>query len=575
MNKNNLFFIIITILFLCGGIFAQKEGGTDYYSLPHSLKAAGIGEQGAASGNAFGAMQYNPAGLAFSDSFQVSYFRNPVYKYIDMPIMSLYATARLGKYGNIGIDFTSLKTNSGSYLLIRKEPIDYNSLNNVNANKAAQNSNDVLETENNGYERTLSLGYSYTFNKSLSAGAKLSYVWHNSEEKYNDAVLFSAGLLYLPELFNDRLSLGFSLMNFGKEFTYSDKNNNEYSDPAPAKIRFGVEANAIKNNSFDLLLSFEAAKPIEKTDENAHTAKSSFSSLFNDWVDFPNDMTGSVGLGYVWKPISLGKGISYIQETYFGYINQGIKSYDRQFSTFGINIGVEVKGIKFTTGIAGRWYDSDKMYVYSLKTLPDEVFQFSLSTNFEAFSKRETGHSEISAPSNIILSAGFAYGAGVGGSKETGNSFIKEKINNNNNWNVEADFYISKQSALIAKISYADMQENLHEDNVIKYDKNLEKETFTFESGYRFHPLGVSNGFFTQATLGVMRINPVDKNATPKYVYRPLGKLNVGALFFSEKTGVGIMPQIGFRMLFLNSPKENGIKDFNQFEFGLNVGYRF
>ncbi len=548
-------FLAAFILIINSVLFPQRAS---FYSLNYyarSIKALGLGEQGVASLSAHEAMQYNPAGLAFSDSMMISIFRNPNYPFgFDIPLTSLKASLRMGKYGNIGIEYTNY---------------DYGE-----ATVSTADSPDGNGEKFHFYQKSFALNYAYKFNRSLSAGIQFRYAWQPQyKEEYYDGVMISAGMLYTPQILDDRITFGASFMNFGEGITYSftskpvsgEWKTGTNTDPLPAEFNLGFEAEVIRHNFFSLIFSAGTMKPI--------TSTSSLKGLFNDWDNFPNDMTASLGIGYVWNPIHLSKNISYLQEFYIGYKNVGPNDYTRHYFTNGIKIGLNLYGIKAMAGIAGRWYDSNKPQ-YLPSEFPDETFQFDLSTNFEFLNINRGCITDKCGPVTIVVSGGYTYGLVTGKMKEMDLSGVKFSFSDLINWNVEADFYINKNSAILASFGFTKLEQSFKINSYAIWRSVLEEEAFSFESGYRYHPLEICHPIFVQASVGVIRINPVNISTTPDYLYKTFSRLGVGALIPIGDSKIVFIPKFGLRTIFMELwPSLDGIHGFNQFEFGLNVGY--
>lgn len=569
MKAIKIIFCLLLIGFCSSSLFAQSSASFQSILYPRSTRADGLGEQGVASRNAIGAMQYNPAGISFTDSIAFSFSRNPFYiAGFDIPLTSYNFSMRLGKYGNIGIEYTS-----HDYGELRISTVD-----NPDGNGESYNY----------YERSFALGYSYKLTENLSVGAQARYVWSPvyKQDMY-DHFLFSAGVVYKPGIFDDRLNLGFSFMNFGSSIEYTStsvvstsgiKESYTTSDPTPAQLNIGVEAQAVKNNFFDLNLALGFMKPLAKREnDTVYTAQSSFKSLFNNWGDFPEDITTKLGISFEFIPIYLGAGISFIQEMYLGYFTTGPKDYAKNYFTHGFNVGIEARGIKFTTGYAGRWHNNNNNFssMFPMR-FPWEVFQLSLSSDMSFLKKNETAP-VYNQPKNIILSAGYSYGITTGKMKELDYSGVKISYLNNSNWFLEADFYINNNSAIISSFGYSCITENFKRSfSRSDISVDLDVETLSLESGYRYHPLEAFQPLFIQASVGIIRLNPVNISTTPDYYFKAYDRLTVGCVIPLAESSVVIIPKVGMQTIIMEIyPTHNTLHGFNQFEFGFNFGYRF
>jgi len=540
--------------------FAQYS--SEFYELNYarSIKSSAMGWQGVASLNSTEAMQYNPAGLVFTDSVSVSYFRDPFYMFGigNGANTSIKMGLRLGKYGNIGFEYQN-------YNLGEIKQYDVN-----------ENLKQTIEP----YKRSLALGYAKKISSEVSVGAELRYAW---EDFYNilgknGKLMVSAGMLYQPEKLKQRFVLGLSLLNFGSPVEITD-NGYTSSFPMPASLNLGMNILPVKNNFFDAGFELSAVKPLEKrSSDDDNSAQSSFKSLFNDWGNSPDDITGSIGFAYMFHPINLGSGVSFIQEMYLGYLSSGPQWTRQNYFTHGFKVGLQVKDIKFTAGYAGRWHSNSEIYL--TQELPWENFEFSISSNLGFLNKQQTNFSENNTPKNIVLSAGYTMGLVFGRMK--GLNYLGYSINydNMNDFQVCADFYLNDNMAITSSFEYAKLNETaqIHESfsgYSYKYTLEINSETFSLESGFRYHPLNNFHPLFVQASLGVIRINPVI-GTNPSYYYKPYDRIIAGCVIPFENEKIVITPKIALRTIFMeNAVNDKYLLGYSQFELGVNIGYKF
>lgn len=569
MNAKNVLFSLAFLILINVCSYAQLEAGYHSFLFPHSVKAAALGEQGVASRSALDAMQYNPAALVYSDSLSISYFRNPLYKWgLSMPISSVNASMKLGKYGNIGVEYTNYDW--GEYEVATIEHPD--------------GTGQIFKP----YERSFALGYAINISKEVAVGAELRYAWQDLEPNitFDNNILFSAGVSYRPEIFSDRINFGLSLVNFGSQINYHSGGisnsglvieRQSGSSPLPSMLNIGLEGLAVTNNFFDLGLSLGAAKPLVKMD-GVISSQSSFKSLFNDWGDFPRDASAQIGLGFLWRPINIGAGISYIQEMYAGYYTRGPYESYTDYFTHGFKVGLDVCGTKATIGYAGIWHSHNVVPSYLSYKFPLETFQFSLSTDMNLFRKKKEEAIPQNRLNKTILSFGYSFGLVTGRMKEMSVVIDEEKLSsdNNNDWQLEADFYMNEKSALFSAFTYSHMTQTFgyrFSDKTPYYNIDMEMETVSLESGYRYHPINSFKPFFVQASLGIIRMNPI-LATNPRYFYYSFDRIAAGCLITAEGTGIVLMPKIGLRTIFTDFYfSSSSLSGNNQIEFSLNLGY--
>lgn len=561
-------FVFLSLFLLFGSIQGQYDAA--YYSLAflRSIPAASMGEQGVASGNPLDAMQYNPANLGFTTGTTLAFFNRP-WKIWDMsmPFSAVSVLTTINEKQKIGIEFTYW--NEGDVI-----------------------STDVYGNESGkekSYESSIAGEYSYAISKQFIIGAQLRYVWLNFPQTNADNLLFSTGLLYIPELFDNKLNIGFSLMNFGttqkietelKIYTIEDQNrgiqyyrsSTRYS--LPSIMNLGVSSYIVKNNFYKLNLSLGVTKPLVKHDDYNGEAKSSFNALFTDWKDFPRDVTGQIGFGYEWEPLNLGNGFSYIQNMYLGYFSTGPAEYLSSFFTHGFNVGVKYSGIQATVGYTGEWHNifNDRYITFNF---PRESFQFTVSSDCNFFSSTSKETVLQNNLKGIILSAGYNHGFAVGRMKNESYYDTKISTSLNSVFSLGADFYINESMAIISQFNYGRAK--------IKYESSywyitpdyIEEEMFSLSSGIRYHLLESYHPFFIQGSLGIIRINPIIKTS-PRYYYQTFTDLRTGCAFEIDNSGLVVIPSVGLKTIFMRTiPNFNRLGGYNQFELGLNVGYKF
>jgi hypothetical protein len=512
-------------------------------------------------------MQYNPANLIYSDAAVFSFFRYPgnIYGFISAPFISLNATAGIGSGQAIGIEYTYL--NFGNWEVISEQ-------------------GPPATEKVHFYERSFSAGYALELNDQAAIGAQVRYTVMPIPHLKNITHLsFSGGVTYRPEFLSDRLTLGLSFINFGvrvDEFSYIDSSRGyprkvDVADPPPSQINIGAEGSPVKNKFFEVTAALSAMKPIAKMDTTPYfTGQSSFESLFNDWDDFPNDMTARFGIGYLWKPIALGGGLHFLHEMYVGYFTVGPKEYPNAVFTHGIMMGLEYACITATAGYAGRWYKSNGSSYLDV-VFPWETFQFSLSTNGKIFEgeKEEAGGENILE--SVILSGGYSGVEQIGRMKKENLYRGYFSYRQTPVYSLETDFYFEKEAALLLSLNYTRM--TLSRTDVYppswSWTTEKEMETFSLESGFRYHPLEIFRPFFLQAALGIIRMNPIDRSVRPKYFYKSYDVVSAGIVIPVMNLGIVVIPQAGLRTYFMEGYYWNSqLVGYNQLEYGVNIGYQ-
>ena len=548
-----LFFSLLQIIASTACLIAQANTAFPSMLYSRSVFSSGLGEQGVASNNASDAMEYNPANLVFARSAEISFFRNPmkVFATDGVPLTSLNAAARLENGAGIGLEYTTWRF--AEYPLL-----DHNG----NA------SGEVADL----YERSVAAGYAMSLGSEWSLGAELRYLWMSLPQGSNsiDHVLISAGFSCKPKPLHDRLILGLSLMNIGTRISYPPGpiTESEYgiprvsgrSQPPPSQFNLGLQGLPLTNPFYDVSVSLGASK------------------VFDDNPEFTDDITGQVGLGYLWHPVPLGMGVSLIQQMYVGYFSVDSYRGSESFFTHGMTFGLTGFGVKATVGYAGRWHNNNAGG-YPPWILPWETVQLTISSDLRMFGNDHETRIPEQSVKRMVLSSGYSYGVVVGKMKETRNGdMVSLSTNNSSFWSVAADFYVNDNSAILTSFAYARMMQTIvafpsTPESRFEIDNPL--ETVSLESGYRLHPIDQFHPFFVQASLGIIRINPVNASMTPKYYYQTFDEIAVGGLVPVMDSGIVLMPRIGLKTILMSElSSASRLGGYNQFTFGINVGYQ-
>lgn len=185
--------------------------------------------------------------------------------------------------------------------------------------------------------------------------------------------------------------------------------------------------------------------------------------------------------------------------------------------------------------------------------------------------------SAIESQNNERITTASGYGLVVGKMKESTIGGASVSFSNNTFWSLEADFYTGENSAILASIHYSRMTETIgsfpEPPFPSSFELDLVMETFSLESGFRYHPIEDFHPFFVQGSLGIIRMNPV-LETSPRYLYQTFDRLVVGCVAPLLNSGITVIPKVGLTTIFMpeytNADRVGG---FNKFEFGVNAGY--
>lgn len=533
-------------------------------------------------------MEYNPANLAYAEDASLSFFRNPFESWAgNIPLSSLALATKIEDFGSIGLEYTDYGFDMVSAVI----------------DTTPQGYRDITM---HFYTRTFAAGYATHLGDELAVGAQIRYSKQVAWQITLDHLLFSAGATYSPEVFSNRLNIGISLMNFGTKVEYQESVWNPdsgrvvsqtLSAPSPAQLIVGIEGLPIANEFFELELTAGAMKPLDKVGSAPDfEAESSFEALFNDWNNFPNDVTGRLGLGYVWHPIYLGGGISYIQEMYAGFFTEGPKPRYYSAYTHGFNVGIEAGGIKAMVGYAGLWHNSIENYLNSPFDwdYPWETFQFTLSADPNLLMGNSIETQRQNSPSNIIVSGGYSYNVVVGKMEkqslswaDTGNYWANfgsssDSYSSYSEFSIEGDIYLNSDEAIVSSFSYSRIKQtptDWTETSPYPIVSYIRDETFSLSSGFRYHPIEDLHPLFIQASIGVIRLNPIE-DTSPKYFYQTITDLSIGGVFHIVDPNFTVIPSVGLKTIFMDAfgvfyGPTYKLAGYNQIRLGLNLGYEF
>jgi len=544
---------LVVLIAILAGLSYEKtiaQGETVLPSLNflRSISSLGVGEQGVASLSAIDALQLNPANLVYSRPFQLSYFRSPLHDLLnmDIPLVAVASTISVPKIGYFGIEYLNW---------------DESEFGAVTA-----------------YERSVAVGYARDLSPDFNVGVQLRYargsfssnVQNRALAATTDKLFMSAGVSYESRLLDRSVDFGFSLTNFGTAVTYLDP---AQADPPPSQLNIGANLFALESDHYSLALQVEMTKPIVKRDATG-AGQSSFTSLFNDWSDFPRDATLHTGLAYRWMPLELGNGFSLYQEFYVGNNSAGSVAGLRNYWAHGATVGVGYNRYHVALGYAGLWYNTNPDVLLAFpQNLPSEMFQVTFSADQSPFFENEVQGAPLAGLKHIFLAVGTGPSFRVGRYHEISDASAGFQRENTFSYFLESDFYIDKANALIAKLTYDPIPVHIVMNFLVPGSTIDSKiETFAFSSLYRYHPFDGVRPLYVQGGLGIIRSNPVF-GTTPQYYYNTNLTVGAGALL-EVGSDVVVIPTLDFTTLLDRvSNGTPGLGGYNQFDIGVKVGY--
>ncbi|MGE5402740.1 MAG: PorV/PorQ family protein [Ignavibacteriales bacterium] len=543
------------LMFFCLSISLHAQYALNLVNNPGTVRSFAMGEQGVALMNGGDAFTYNPAGFSFQNRTRISYFVEPYTAFVSIPTYNYTAMTSLPGIGTVALQY--LRKSYGE--------IHYTTVESPDGDPSRSYS---------AYEYGLSAGIARNFSESFSAGAALRFAQSHIGYSFN-MVMLSLGLNYHPAILDQRLNLGFSLMNLGGTTEagpeiqiYGMKIDN--SVETPAIMNLGIYGKAVDNDYLTLGLELGAKRRISG---NETEAKSSFSSLFSGWKFFPEDAAVNTGVEFSWKPLDLGRGFSFLQNYYVGTHSPGPDAafYVEHYS-HGAEIGLGYNDFSLTAGYSGWWHKRQPDY-YFFPDMPYETFQFTFEWNLG----RNNASAVQAAPlKNIILSAGAAYNLRSGQLIPPG---YTDKSRDGMSYNIEAAFYMDNANALVASFGFTSIPFAIGFKNLGGYYLESSFETLIAGSSYRYHPLEALAPLFVQGGISLARLNLTLPYAQPKYTYEAALNASIGALLKIPGSRLAVTPEIGYLLMgteleYLNSAAKVKVGGENQFSLSLKAGYQ-
>jgi hypothetical protein len=531
-----------------------SQGSTVLPSLNYmrSVSSIGLGEQGVASRSAIEGMQFNPANLSYSKPLELSFFNYRYNTFLDhgLPFMSIATTFSIPDIGYFGIEYTNW--DQGDW------------------NISTPDYPEGIGSTFTVYERSVALAYARNIGQGYNAGIEARYARGCYGDISTDKLFFSAGINYDSRLFDRTFNAGFSLTNFGTPVVYL---SDIQSDPPPSNLNLGFNYLPVENDHTSLALQVETTRPISGRGDDG-TGKSSLSSLFSEWSDFPRDVILHTGIAFRWRQLDLGKGFSFGQEFAIGNSSAGVKSGLRNYFTHSASVTIGYNDYNLSAGYSSPWYDLRRYSSYFYNNIPPEMFQVSLSTSQSPFSGGNSTGNSAAGLKRIILLAGAGPSLRVGRYHEISDQYLGMHMDNSLSYYLESDFYFDDANALIARFSYNGIPMRYFWVGSSQLFFESTFETISLSSQYRYHPLDSFRPFFVEGGVGILRTNPVFETS-PRYYYSTTVAAGTGACF-EVASGLYVVPSIDFVMMLNRvSYQTPGIGGYDQFDLGLKFGYAF
>ena len=325
----------VLLIFTVNNLFAQGESAVPFLLIAPDARPGGMGEAGVAMAENATAIWWNPAGLAFqyenpevdkkgeASLMHVKWL--PQFNFSDLWYDFLAARYYVDDIGMIGVGITFL---------------------NLGKNVATDENGNELGTFDSK-EYAFAVSYATKLKENLGIGVNLKFIKSDLTDKNlqvgsenrdgrSSSFAFDIGVKWIPayEIFDNRLSIGANLSNFGPKMTYIDE---EQADPLPTNLRFGFAYKLINDEFNQINIVYDANKLLvnRTTDGSDNVFKAVF---YSAWTQDIRKITHSLGAEYWYgNLIALRAGYFYEDSKYGG----------RKFLTFGAGLKYYVFGVDF------------------------------------------------------------------------------------------------------------------------------------------------------------------------------------------------------------------------------------
>jgi hypothetical protein len=332
--------LIILMIFSVSSLFAQGESAVPFLLIAPGARPGGMGEAGVATAGDATAIYWNPAGLAFqyedpetdnkgeASLMHVKWL--PQFNFSDLWYDYLAARYYIEDIGMVGASITFL---------------------NLGKNVATDENGNDLGTFDS-FEYAVTISYATKLKENLGIGVNLKFIQSNLTDKNlqvgsenrdgrSSSFAVDLGVKWIPAygIFNNRLSFGANLSNFGPKMTYIDE---AQADPLPTNLRLGFAYKLLDDEFNKISLVYDANKLLVVRD--AEGSDNVFKAVFySAWTtgsfeDRLKKITHSFGLEYWYgNLIALRAGYFYENDKFGG----------RKFATFGAGLKYYIFGIDF------------------------------------------------------------------------------------------------------------------------------------------------------------------------------------------------------------------------------------
>lgn len=310
-------------------------------------RAAGMGNTGVALANNASAVFWNPAGLAYQETNQISLTHS---QWLPKFNADLFYDYLVGNYhiegvGRLGAHITYL--NLGEQVRTDETGLDQGRF--------------------NSYEFAGGLSYGFKLNERWALGTGLRFIYSSlasgaelseSGQTVNPGSSVGVDLagLYKSDNFSffgqqTTFNAGLNLSNLGPGVRYT---SNARKDPLPTVLRVGwaLTTNLDKNGINTLTLSNDISKVMARTDDSGRP-DGALKALFSSWGPFDREVApGETVTLSTMQQFMIATGLEYWYSELFalrgGYYYEDPNNGDRRFITLGAGLRYDFIGVDFS-----------------------------------------------------------------------------------------------------------------------------------------------------------------------------------------------------------------------------------
>lgn len=550
-------FVYVVVFFFTTPLSAQYTVAFPFLSYPRSSSAFGMGNNAVAFQNRDGALFSNPANLSFANTYGMDFYHEPFQAWgfgTGLPLNSLTFTAPYSDVGVFALNYSHWDFGK-IYVTTPQGPDPSISYDN--------------------YYRNITAGFARGLSEHIRIGATLTYADAKLGSGEANFWGLSLGMHHFSESPNSAVSFGAALMNIGNTIQFkppqATAEEDFYKDPPPTFLNFGA-GYTLKASSFRLPFQIAFTKFFDRK-AGDNPARPSWESIFQDWSDFPQDVSLHFGVGFEWMRMDLGRGFTFHQSMYLGDYSGGPKAGTlRNIYTHGIEAGFGYRGAELSAGYSGWWHNVIDYSGYLPMGFPPEKVEFRL--RYAPPENSSVTNNPVS-PKKIIVSTGASFTIWKGKVYPISNGYsYRTEIKNGTGIDLQTAFYFTLNAALVTCLSYDFQTISYFFPGTTWKLPDLKSEIISLFSGYRLHPVESFNPFYLQAGARILRWNPIQTTA-PRYFYKTELAITAGAVVPLYQDII-IEPKIDFTCLLAEATgKAPRIAGYNSLVFGVQAGYIF